>query len=183
MVTYFQVPAPKGFWKCPLLMLMLLSELELFLIVALHFFFPICDRFGHMKRAMSTVLFKGFLVWCMLFSHVIQRFLVLLNQEYHLRWVCSFLNSRFGFGKECSGIVYIIMIPIFWWYCLMSDQNQRNSELQMFNLCYSLSSYLYFLVTKKSLRLQVYYTFSRQFDIDLELFSLFVFCICIFSPC
>ncbi|KAK7384720.1 hypothetical protein VNO78_30421 [Psophocarpus tetragonolobus] len=36
----------------------------------------------------------------------------------------------------------------------VSPENQRNSELRMFNLCYSLSSYLYFLVTKKSLRLQ-----------------------------
>ncbi|KAK7304174.1 hypothetical protein RJT34_15273 [Clitoria ternatea] len=36
----------------------------------------------------------------------------------------------------------------------VSPENQRNSELQIFNLCYSLSSYLYFLVTKKSLRLQ-----------------------------
>ncbi|MCH82942.1 nuclear pore complex protein Nup205-like [Trifolium medium] len=32
--------------------------------------------------------------------------------------------------------------------------NQRSSELQIFKLCFSLSSYLYFLVTKKSLRLQ-----------------------------
>ncbi|XP_061373362.1 nuclear pore complex protein NUP205 isoform X2 [Gastrolobium bilobum] len=36
----------------------------------------------------------------------------------------------------------------------VSPENQRNSELQMFNVCFSLSSYLYFLVTKKSLRLQ-----------------------------
>ncbi|XP_004515149.1 nuclear pore complex protein NUP205 isoform X2 [Cicer arietinum] len=33
-------------------------------------------------------------------------------------------------------------------------ENQRSSELQIFKLCFSLSSYLYFLVTKKSLRLQ-----------------------------
>ncbi|XP_022635214.1 nuclear pore complex protein NUP205 isoform X1 [Vigna radiata var. radiata] len=37
----------------------------------------------------------------------------------------------------------------------LSPENQRSSELRMFNLCYSLSSYLYFLVIKKSLRLQV----------------------------
>ncbi|KAK7405498.1 hypothetical protein VNO78_06849 [Psophocarpus tetragonolobus] len=36
----------------------------------------------------------------------------------------------------------------------VSPENQRNSELRMFNLCYSLISYLYFLVTKKFLRLQ-----------------------------
>ncbi|ESW10307.1 hypothetical protein PHAVU_009G198200 [Phaseolus vulgaris] len=36
----------------------------------------------------------------------------------------------------------------------VSPENQRNSELRLFNLCYSLSSYLYFLVIKKSLRLQ-----------------------------
>lgn len=40
----------------------------------------------------------------------------------------------------------------------------------MFNLCYSLSSYLYFLVIKKSLRLQVYYTFNRQFLLTLSYF-------------
>jgi nuclear pore complex protein Nup205 len=34
-------------------------------------------------------------------------------------------------------------------------ENQRKSELNMYRLCFSLSSYLYFLVTKKSLRLQV----------------------------
>ncbi|XP_035542991.1 nuclear pore complex protein NUP205 isoform X2 [Juglans regia] len=34
-------------------------------------------------------------------------------------------------------------------------ENQRKSELQSFQLCFSLSSYLYFMVTKKSLRLQV----------------------------
>ncbi|TYH61327.1 hypothetical protein ES332_D07G044200v1 [Gossypium tomentosum] len=36
-----------------------------------------------------------------------------------------------------------------------SPENQRKSELNVFQLCFSLSSYLYFLVTKKSLRLQV----------------------------
>ncbi|CAJ2632760.1 unnamed protein product [Trifolium pratense] len=36
----------------------------------------------------------------------------------------------------------------------VSPENQRSSELQIFKLCFSLSSYLYFLVTKKSLRLQ-----------------------------
>ncbi|KAF5945828.1 hypothetical protein HYC85_016056 [Camellia sinensis] len=34
-------------------------------------------------------------------------------------------------------------------------ENQRRSELNTFCLCFSLSSYLYFLVTKKTLRLQV----------------------------
>lgn len=36
-----------------------------------------------------------------------------------------------------------------------SLENRRKSELKTFQLCFSLSSYLYFLVTKKSLRLQV----------------------------
>ncbi|XAR66900.1 hypothetical protein NMG60_11013275 [Bertholletia excelsa] len=36
-----------------------------------------------------------------------------------------------------------------------SLENQRKSELNTFRLCFSLSSYLYFLATKKSLRLQV----------------------------
>ncbi|KAA8535090.1 hypothetical protein F0562_030093 [Nyssa sinensis] len=38
---------------------------------------------------------------------------------------------------------------------VQSMQNQRKSELHKFCLCFSLSSYLYFLVTKKSLRLQL----------------------------
>ncbi|XP_047339294.1 nuclear pore complex protein NUP205 isoform X2 [Impatiens glandulifera] len=38
---------------------------------------------------------------------------------------------------------------------LTSFQNQQKSELNIFRLCFSVSSYLYFLVTKKSLRLQV----------------------------
>ncbi|KAK8523521.1 hypothetical protein V6N13_113466 [Hibiscus sabdariffa] len=36
-----------------------------------------------------------------------------------------------------------------------SPENQRKSELNTFKLCFNLSSYIYFLVTKKSLRLQV----------------------------
>ncbi|KAG8487816.1 hypothetical protein CXB51_018635 [Gossypium anomalum] len=36
-----------------------------------------------------------------------------------------------------------------------ATHNRRKSELNVFQLCFSLSSYLYFLVTKKSLRLQV----------------------------
>ncbi|KAL5838519.1 hypothetical protein ACOSQ3_015688 [Xanthoceras sorbifolium] len=34
-------------------------------------------------------------------------------------------------------------------------ENQRKLQLNLFRLCFSLSSYLYFLVTKKSLRLQI----------------------------
>ncbi|KAK4852857.1 hypothetical protein QYF36_000212 [Acer negundo] len=34
-------------------------------------------------------------------------------------------------------------------------ENQRKSQLNIFQLCFSLSSYLYFLVTKESLRLQI----------------------------
>ncbi|PQQ20290.1 nuclear pore complex protein NUP205 [Prunus yedoensis var. nudiflora] len=38
---------------------------------------------------------------------------------------------------------------------MANEQNKRKSELNSFRLCFSLSSYLYFLVTKKSLRLQI----------------------------
>ncbi|KAM1360917.1 hypothetical protein COP2_026778 [Malus domestica] len=38
---------------------------------------------------------------------------------------------------------------------MANEQNQRKTELNSFQLCFSLSSYLYFLVTKKSLRLQI----------------------------
>ncbi|EEF37929.1 hypothetical protein RCOM_0223680 [Ricinus communis] len=38
---------------------------------------------------------------------------------------------------------------------VQSLENKRTLELNSFQLCFSLSSYLYFLVTKKSLRLQV----------------------------
>jgi hypothetical protein len=75
----------------------------------------LCDRFGHMKRVMSMVLFKGFLVWCMFFSLVTQtrRFLVFLDQECPLRWVCSFLNSHL-LKEMFWHYVYVIIILIFW---------------------------------------------------------------------
>ena len=37
-------------------------------------------RFGHMRRVMSMVLFKGFLVWCVLSSHMIWSLVLLLSQ-------------------------------------------------------------------------------------------------------
>lgn len=50
------------------------------------------------------------------------------------------------------GFTFLIKISC---YFTVIDQKQRKSELSIFRLCFSLSSYLYFLVTKKSLRLQV----------------------------
>jgi hypothetical protein len=75
----------------------------------------LCDRFGHMKRVMSMVLFKGFLVWCTFFSLVTQtrRFLVFLDQECPLRWVCSFRNSHL-LKVMFWHYVFIIIILIFW---------------------------------------------------------------------
>lgn len=39
---------------------------------------------------------------------------------------------------------------------MANEQNHRKTELNSFRICFSLSSYLYFLVTKKSFRLQVH---------------------------
>ncbi|KAK9269394.1 hypothetical protein L1049_001167 [Liquidambar formosana] len=61
-----------------------------------------------------------------------------------------------------------------------SLEKQRKSELNMFQLCYSLGSYLYYLVTKKSLRLQVldgptdYHTPARQQQPTLTLLGCFL---------
>ncbi|CAJ1975467.1 unnamed protein product [Sphenostylis stenocarpa] len=67
-------------------------------------------------------------------------------------------SDEYGFVQGLFGMMYALFsrdskIPSFA-QSRVSPENQRNSELRMFNLCYSLSSYLYFLVTKKSLRLQ-----------------------------
>ncbi|KAL5146993.1 Nuclear pore complex protein NUP205 [Glycine soja] len=67
-------------------------------------------------------------------------------------------SNEYGFVQGLFGLMHALFsrdskIPSFA-QSRVSPENQRNSELQMFNLCYSLSSYLYFLVTKKSLRLQ-----------------------------
>ncbi|KAK7411230.1 hypothetical protein VNO78_02663 [Psophocarpus tetragonolobus] len=67
-------------------------------------------------------------------------------------------TDEYGFVQGLFGMMHALFsrdskIPSFA-QSRVSPENQRNSELRMFNLCYSLSSYLYFLVTKKSLRLQ-----------------------------
>ncbi|KAL3016349.1 hypothetical protein AAZX31_06G208700 [Glycine max] len=65
-------------------------------------------------------------------------------------------SNEYGFVQGLFGLMHALFsrdskIPSF---AQSRVSPERNSELQMFNLCYSLSSYLYFLVTKKSLRLQ-----------------------------
>ncbi|KAL2340478.1 hypothetical protein Fmac_008418 [Flemingia macrophylla] len=67
-------------------------------------------------------------------------------------------RDEYGFVQGIFGMMRALFsrdskVPSFA-HSRVSLENQRNSELRMFNLCYSLSSYLYFLVTKKSLRLQ-----------------------------
>ncbi|KAK7258456.1 hypothetical protein RIF29_24034 [Crotalaria pallida] len=67
-------------------------------------------------------------------------------------------SDEYGFVQGLFGMMHALFsrdpkVPSFA-QSTISHENQRNSELQMFKLCFSLSSYLYFLVTKKSLRLQ-----------------------------
>ncbi|XP_020214281.1 nuclear pore complex protein NUP205 isoform X1 [Cajanus cajan] len=67
-------------------------------------------------------------------------------------------RDEYGFVQGIFGMMRAVFsldskVPSFG-QSRVSLENQRNSEIRMFNLCYSLSSYLYFLVTKKSLRLQ-----------------------------
>ncbi|KAJ0031919.1 hypothetical protein Pint_13023 [Pistacia integerrima] len=68
-------------------------------------------------------------------------------------------SDEYGFVQGLFGIMHVLfssdlessMFP----RSVRPPENQRRSELNTFRLCFSLSSYLYFLVTKKSLRLQV----------------------------
>ncbi|KAJ1381293.1 hypothetical protein SESBI_45266 [Sesbania bispinosa] len=69
-------------------------------------------------------------------------------------------SDEYGFVQGLFGLMHALFsrdsnskIPSFA-RSRVSPESQRNSELQIFNLCFSLTSYLYFLVTKKSLRLQ-----------------------------
>lgn len=50
---------------------------------------------------------------------------------------------------NCRELIILFLFP------LQIVQNRRKAEINTSCLCFSLSSYLYFLVTKKSLRLQV----------------------------
>ncbi|XP_028801287.1 nuclear pore complex protein NUP205-like [Neltuma alba] len=69
-------------------------------------------------------------------------------------------SNGYGFVQGLFGLMHTIFshdvdVSIFAQsIVVLSPEKQRNSELQKFRLCFSLSSYLYFLVTKKSLRLQ-----------------------------
>ncbi|XP_059431871.1 nuclear pore complex protein NUP205 isoform X2 [Corylus avellana] len=65
---------------------------------------------------------------------------------------CGFVQGLFGmmralFSRESENPSFLRSVQHL--------ENQRKSELNSFQLCFSLSSYLYFLVTKKSLRLPV----------------------------
>ncbi|XVF88378.1 hypothetical protein PTKIN_Ptkin19aG0046000 [Pterospermum kingtungense] len=68
-------------------------------------------------------------------------------------------SDEYGFVQGLFSMMHILFshdseMPIFS-HSSRSPENMRKSELSAFRLCFSLSSYLYFLVTKKSLRLQV----------------------------
>ncbi|KAI5320580.1 hypothetical protein L3X38_040288 [Prunus dulcis] len=65
---------------------------------------------------------------------------------------CGFVQGLFGlmhalFSRDWESVSSARSVQ--------SVENKRKSELNSFRLCFSLSSYLYFLVTKKSLRLQI----------------------------
>ncbi|KAM1173424.1 hypothetical protein ACFX13_026753 [Malus domestica] len=71
---------------------------------------------------------------------------------YEERDECGFVQGLFGlmhalFSRDWESLSTTRSIQ-----CV---ENQRKTELNSFQLCFSLSSYLYFLVTKKSLRLQI----------------------------
>lgn len=104
-----------------------------------------------MKRVTNLALFKGFFVWCMLFSLATVRLSVLLDQFDLLRFAHFLLNPNWKF--TCW--LYLrrsMACDIF----MANEQNHWKTELNSFRICFSLSSYLYFLVTKKSFRLQVH---------------------------
>ncbi|XP_009364040.2 nuclear pore complex protein NUP205 [Pyrus x bretschneideri] len=71
---------------------------------------------------------------------------------YEERDECGFVQGLFGlmhalFSRDWESLSTTRSIQ--------RVENQRKTELNSFQLCFSLSSYLYFLVTKKSLRLQI----------------------------
>ncbi|PSS20924.1 Nuclear pore complex protein [Actinidia chinensis var. chinensis] len=68
-------------------------------------------------------------------------------------------SDEYGFIQGLFGMMCILFSgdsesPSFA-KSVQAPENQRKSELKKFRLCVSLSSYLYFLVTKKTMRLQV----------------------------
>lgn len=68
-------------------------------------------------------------------------------------------NAKSGFVQGLFGMMATLFLLDVEAFCrtqsLRVFANQRKLELLLFKLCFSLSSYLYVLVTKKSLRLQV----------------------------
>nr|XP_048332077.1 nuclear pore complex protein NUP205 isoform X1 [Ziziphus jujuba var. spinosa] len=67
-------------------------------------------------------------------------------------------NDDCGFVQGLFGIMHVLFscdseTPIY--RSAQTLESKRKSELNSFLICFSLSSYLYFLVTKKSLRLQI----------------------------
>lgn len=68
-------------------------------------------------------------------------------------------NAKSGFVQGLYGMIGSLFLLDIDALChtrsLRHVANQRKSELLLFKLCFSLSSYIYALVTKKSLRLQV----------------------------
>ncbi|KAF9620486.1 hypothetical protein IFM89_013103 [Coptis chinensis] len=68
-------------------------------------------------------------------------------------------NDGYGFVQGLFGMMSSLFSFSVDSFCraqsLCPSENERNSELLSFRLCFSLSSYLYVLVTKRSLRLQV----------------------------
>ncbi|XP_024980449.1 nuclear pore complex protein NUP205 isoform X1 [Cynara cardunculus var. scolymus] len=66
-------------------------------------------------------------------------------------------GAEYGFVQGLFGLMHTLFSrdSTFLSSAQSDFQKQRKSELSAFRLCFSLSSYLYFLVKKKSLRLQV----------------------------
>ncbi|XP_058074466.1 nuclear pore complex protein NUP205 [Magnolia sinica] len=65
-------------------------------------------------------------------------------------------NDEYGFIQGLFGMMRSLFpLDGETFNLAQSLENQKKSELILFRLCFSLSSYLYFLVTKKFLRLQV----------------------------
>ncbi|KAL8128568.1 hypothetical protein V2J09_017723 [Rumex salicifolius] len=66
--------------------------------------------------------------------------------------------DNYGFVQGLFQLMREIFSKNLEFFCstnVQSSMSQRRSEFQKFRLCFSLSSYLYFLVTKKMFRLQV----------------------------
>lgn len=123
-------------------------------------------RFGLMKRVMIVVSFKDFLAWCVHFSLTTQRPLGIYLFKLMRFAVYLKFYSRRNWIIHCTLQVFCSNTFVYFFFfsfsflpsllILVNDQNKRKSELNSFLICFSLSSYLYFLVTKKSMRLQVF---------------------------